>query len=353
MGIDHPELADDEELVAVTQMLMTLGASIDDLIDEDLGFVAAPLLIRPNATIEVSDLDPTSDAEFRRKTRIALGFSLDDHLLRLTPGEAQAFDFFEQLRDVIGEEELLALLRVVGNASGRIARSIISALRLNYETPIVDQTGSMREVVHAYATITVDMLPGFLEALSTIMRRHLASLASQPSSWVVDRKRAATIEELTIGFVDLVGFTTFTEQADAREFIDALSLFEAQVLEIVVENNGTLVKLIGDEAMFVAPTPTAGLAIARGLAAIDFDGTGLSTTRIGLAAGDVVAVGGDYYGTVVNTASRIVEFAAPNEIVATELVAENSHATITFESLGDQRIRGLAAPVELFRMTSR
>ena len=352
MGIDHPLINHDTELVDVVNMLLDLGVELDDMVGAELTFLAAPKLIRPDATIDPAlvfrnDFD---GADFRARAAVALGFNIDEDTLLLTPGEVETVKFFNEMRSLLGEEDMLALQRVLGIAMARVARSVISALRLHFETPIIEETGSLAEVATAYRDITEQMLPPFLEAASTVLRRHLAVATAMPTAWNVDSGHSATMEQLTVGFVDMVGFTSFTERAKLPQFVAALTAFESQANEVIITNGGTLVKLIGDEVMFVAPTPSSGGEIARRLAKLPLDGGGPGSVRVGLASGQAVAVGGDYYGTVVNIASRAVRHAEPDTIVATVDVANGAHASARFVPIGARELRGTSQPVELFQL---
>jgi len=352
LGIDHPLISDDTELVDIVEMLIDLGIDLEEMIGSELTFLAAPRLIRPDATIDPAQAfrNDFDAADFRAKAGVALGFNIDDDTRLLTPGEVETVTFFNQMRSLLGDDDVLALQRVMGSAMARIARSVISALRLNVETPIIEETGNVAEVAIAYRDITQQLLPPFLEAASNVLRRHLAVAASMPTTWDVDGSHAATLEQLTVGFVDMVGFTSFTERANLAQFVAALTAFESAANEVIVTHGGTLVKLIGDEVMFVAPTPASGVEIARRLAKLPLAGGGPGSVRIGLAAGQVVAVGGDYYGTVVNVASRSVRHAEPDAIVATLEVANGAHASARFEPIGQRDLRGMSEPVELFQL---
>lgn len=352
MGIDHPLITDDAELVDVVEMLLDLGVDLDHMIGAELTFLAAPKMIRPDATVDPAKVfrNDFDAADFRAKAAVALGFNIDDDTRLLTPGEVETVKFFNEMRSLLGDEDMLALQRVLGSAMARVARSVISALRLHFETPIIEETGSLAEVATAYRDITQELLPPFLEAASNVLRRHIAVATAMPTTWNVDGSHAATMEQLTVGFVDMVGFTSFTERANLQQFVAALTAFESEANEVIITNGGTLVKLIGDEVMFVAPTPASGVEIARRLAKLPLAGGGPGSVRIGLAAGQVVAVGGDYYGTVVNIASRSVRHADPDAIVATAQVANGAHASARFEPIGARELRGISEPVELFQL---
>ncbi len=350
LGVDHELIAGDDELVEIVEMLLDIGIGVDEMLENDLTFLAGPRLIRPDAMIEPSDVFRDAGADFRAKIAIALGFNVDDDTRLLTPAEVEAIEFFTEMRELLGDEELLALMRVMGSSMARLARSIISALRLHVEAPILKESGSLAEVARAYRTITEETMTPFLAAASSVLRRHISVATAVPMIWNAGGSNAATMEQRTVGFVDMVGFTSFTEQANLKQFVDALTAFESQAQEVIVTNGGTLVKLIGDEVMFVAPTPASGVEIARRLAKLSLADGGPGSVRIGLAAGEVVAIGGDYYGTVVNIASRAVRHADPDTILATAAVANGAHASARFKSVGPRELRGISEPVELFQL---
>ena len=352
MGIDHPSIHDDAELVEIVEMLLDLGVELDDMAGNDITFLGAPLMIRPDATIEPGEVFPRAQAEadFRARAAVALGYNIDEDARLLTPAEVDTVEFFNVMREIVGEDDLLAMMRVMGGSMARLSRTVVSLLRLHFETPIIEEHGSLAEVARSYRSIIEEMLPRFLDAAASVLRRHLAVAAASPTAWNVDGSRTATMERLTVGFVDMVGFTSFTEQANLKEFIDALTAFESQAQNVIVTSGGTLVKLIGDEVMFVAPTPASGVEIARRLAKLPLGSSGPGSVRIGLSAGEVVAVGGDYYGTVVNIASRSVRHAEPDTIVATVSVVNGAHAAARFESIGTRELRGISEPVELFQL---
>lgn len=349
-GVDHELIAGDDELVEIVELLLDIGIGVDEMLENDLTFLAGPRLIRPDATIEPSDVFRDAGAAFRAKAAIALGFNVDEDTRLLTPAEVETIDFFDDMRELLGDEDLLALMRVMGSSMARLARSVISALRLHLETPIFEESGSLAEVARAYRALTEETMTPFLAAASSVLRRHISVATAVPKIWNVDGGNAATMEQLTVGFVDMVGFTSFTEQANLKQFVDALTAFESQAQEVIVKNGGTLVKLIGDEVMFVAPTPASGVEIARRLAKLSLADGGPVSVRVGLASGEVVAVGGDYYGTVVNVASRAVGHAEPDTIVATASVANGAHASARFDSIGPRELRGISEPVELFQL---
>ena len=68
-----------------------------------------------------------------------------------------------------------------------------------------------------------------------------------------------------MGFVDLVGYTSAAASLSLRELTDVLIEFDTRTSEVVVRGGGQIVKMIGDEAMFVTENAEDACRIALGL----------------------------------------------------------------------------------------
>jgi class 3 adenylate cyclase len=107
----------------------------------------------------------------------------------------------------------------------------------------------------------------------------------------------------------MVGFTALSSQLDATTLARVVDRFEELAHGIVVEGGGRVVKMIGDEVMFVTEDALAAVMIALDLVDAYADDDLLSDVRVGIATGPVLQREGDFFGTVVNLASRIVNIA--------------------------------------------
>ena len=114
---------------------------------------------------------------------------------------------------------------------------------------------------------------------------------------------------------------------------------------IAAHDDARLVKMIGDEVMYVATDPVAAAEIALELRDAVAAHPVLAGLRGGLVFGEVVAQDGDYYGPEVNLAARIVANAAPGEILTTAAVATLLAANDAFaaRSEGERELRGIRA----------
>jgi adenylate cyclase len=162
-------------------------------------------------------------------------------------------------------------------------------------------------------TDSILLLDGLTRLFDTLVRHHI-ELGFRPQA-TTEGTGGFDLVHKSIGFVDLVGSTAWTQQLDFRTLSRALTDFEARASEVVVARRGRVVKLIGDEVMFVADDAAAAADIALALIDEFAADAVLPPVRAGVATGDVVARDGDYSGSVVNLASRALTAAAPSTLL--------------------------------------
>jgi adenylate cyclase len=141
------------------------------------------------------------------------------------------------------------------------------------------------------------------------------------------RHDPGALPDLCVGFADMVGFTMLSQQLSEEELAALVSRFEDVAHDTVTARGGRVVKMIGDEVMFVTETATDAARIALALAEAYADDELLSDVRVALAVGPVLVQDGDFYGPVVNLASRAAGIAAPGSV----LVSDEFHSTLLRE----------------------
>jgi len=154
-----------------------------------------------------------------------------------------------------------------------------------------------------------------------------------------------------VGFVDLVGYTALAMELDIEELGALVTRFGDLAHDTVVAAGGRIVKTIGDEVMFVTDTATAAATIALRLTERSTGDDLLPDTRAGVAFGSLLSREGDYFGPVVNLASRLTELARPGQVLASaEVAAALTPLTdVAARRLGSRRIRDIGR-VEVFRL---
>ena len=252
------------------------------------------------------------------------------------------------LRPVLGHHGD-ELLRVIGSSISRVAEAAIAMYVQTVEEDLAASGAQPVDFARESAD-TARAALGVGDGFGAIFRHHLRDAVRRQrvaQSAVAERSLA----RLAVGFVDLVGFTALSRTLSPRDLIDVLRDFETRAFDLAIEHGGRVVKHIGDEVMFVALDADAGCATA--LALIDgYTDAGI-TPRGGLAFGDLVTRHGDYYGSVVNLASRLADLAIPGEVLLTPEVAAAVSASngVAFTPAGRRLLKGFDEPVEVLSLS--
>ena len=251
-------------------------------------------------------------------------------------------------RAMLGDEVTLALARVVGSTTARLAEALVDAYRVQFEVPHLQSGESYEQVVERQVEMTQAGIRGFEAFVVAAFRAHLVRVAS--GTWAPDEESGATRRELFVGFADLVGYTALTRTMTMGELANLLSRFEETVGDVVGAHGGRLVKLIGDGAMYVADSAAGGCAIALAICEQLGESGVLPPARVGADSGPVLSQYGDYFGDVVNRAARLVALANPGTVVVSEDVARTAGDGYFFERLPAQALKGFQAPAVSFRL---
>ena len=251
---------------------------------------------------------------------------------------------------MFGEDATLQFTRAVGSSMARVADAALSLFLVNVEGPLAQEgagDAARRSVGTGVASLDVipSLMGGFfrLHMQAAISRQRIANQSTTSPG----------VFRLAVGFVDLVGFTPYAEDVAPDELAGFVESFEARANDVVAERGGRVVKHIGDEVMFVDADPANACEIALRLVET-FGGEAGVSPHAGVGFGPLVARGGDYYGSVVNLASRIADLAVPGEVLVTEPVeqaASASGASFAFEAAGRRMLKGFAEPIPLWSVT--
>ena len=214
--------------------------------------------------------------------------------------------------DMVDPEVALQITRVVGQAMSRVAEAEVSAVRERLEALGLIDDRPDEEISAAVVARSAALLPAIESLLVYQWRRHLAAAAQRV---VMARQLGDAGLSRTVGFADMVGFTALSQQLEERELAQVVGRFETLAYDAVAGHGGRIVKMIGDEVMFVTDEPAAAVEIGLVLAETYGEDETVSDVRVGLAHGPVLGLEGDYFGPTVNLASRIVNIAYVGSVV--------------------------------------
>jgi adenylate cyclase len=246
----------------------------------------------------------------------------------------------------MSEDTYIEISRVVGRASDAIARAMIEQTTADFLEPgDTEVEYAMR--IEEFAEAVVPVMPSLV---AFPIRQHLRdALRSQ----VVERSEGVVAglggtRSMAIGFADLVGYSSRTQEAEISESSRLAGKLEA-LASSVAQPPVRLVKLIGDEAMFVSdeiePLVSALIDLReRATAEEDFP-----ELHLGVAVGEVVSRAGDVYGPAVNVASRLTSASNPAQCLAHPDVAKHLVGKFELRELDATELKGIGEvrPVEL------
>lgn len=276
------------------------------------------------------------DLELARRLRRAMG--LPD-----VPEDEPAF-FEEDLKalerakvlmdeDGLTPAEVLHLTRTLGLAAARMADAMVGFWTDRLVRGLATGESPEALVPNAMRIEDLQMVVAYL------LRRHLMDAIARRFG------HSATEGEVTnttaVGFADLVGFTSLSEQLSDTETAELIEGFERVATDIIVGGGGRVVKMIGDEVMFSAePALVAEIAISL---AETFDSPELPSVRVGVAMGSVLSQSGDLYGPVVNLASRATMAARPGTVLVSPSLAEllASDDRYSVKAVRPHRLKGI------------
>jgi predicted ATPase/class 3 adenylate cyclase len=150
---------------------------------------------------------------------------------------------------------------------------------------------------------------------------------------------------VTLLFTDIEGSTRLWEEhPDAMKA--ALAGHDEILRNAVAVNDGAIVKTTGDGIHAAFPTAhdalNAAIAIRDGLAAASFDATGPLRARMGVHTCEAELREGDYYGSGVNRAARLMSVAHGGQIVVSAVTAGLCDDAFPLVDLGEHRLRDLS-----------
>jgi class 3 adenylate cyclase len=326
--------------------------------------LAGDTLHRAGVELSLRDAARLARLELERVIEVhrAAGFPpIDPDEPLLTAEDIESYAVLRDAAALFSWTELVQFIRVVGSSVERIAEASNTLFLHDVEQPLraagATQLDMARRSVQA-----MSLADGIASVLRTFTRLHLdVSIARlRMARWAA--AGPSLMVPMAVGFVDLVGYTARTEDLAPVELAELVARFEADAHDVIVERGGRLVKLIGDEVMFVAVDPVVACDVAAALLG-RFGVDGSLTPRGGLAYGDVLSRSGDVFGSTVNLASRLADQAVPVEVLCEPALAaavadhvegdEPDHVVHRLEPAGRRVLKGFTDPVTVWSLVNR
>ena len=178
--------------------------------------------------------------------------------------------------------------------------------------------------------------------------------------------------EITVVFIDLRGYTAFTDVAEPEEVMTVLREYHADMGRLITKYNGTVERFAGDAIMifFNDPVPLPNPAEAAVRLALDMHAAfALRVTQwqrrgfelqmgIGIAQGyatvGVIGFEGrlDYgaIGAVSNLSARLCAEAQPGQTLVQRRVLNSVEDLVEWEPVGELAMKGIPRPIAAFNV---
>jgi adenylate cyclase len=247
-------------------------------------------------------------------------------------------------------EAVLQLARVYAQAVRKIADAEVRLFHLFVHEPMIRDGLGAIEMAEELSDLVAAATPTTVPLFEYLHGRYVRYFMEQDVVGHMENEFAAEVEvdqvRITLCFIDLTGFTRFTEEegdAEAFSFVERFT----EAVEATLPPEANIVKSIGDEVMVISPDPVSLTEWAVGFIAFFPE---RPKPRVGIHYGGAVFRDGDYFGSQVNLTSRVVDRALGGEVLVTDSVAEalGEHDDIALDPIGEVDLKGFPEPTPLF-----
>jgi adenylate cyclase len=291
------------------------------------------------------------EAEFLEQLWRALGFSLADPDEPIySEQDVEAARGVKLFMDAgLPAEGILEISRMMGIGMSQLGAAITRV----FGEALLEAGDTERDLGRRQAEAAKQLTPQIAPMLEHVLSIHLRQQVRRAA---VGSAQLAAGElpgglDVAICFADLVGFTRLGERLPGDE-LGAVAGRLADLAAQQASEDVRLIKLIGDAAMFVSTDPAALVDAALSLVeAADGEGEEFPQLHAGLAYGEALTRGGDWFGHPVNLASRVADVARPGSVLATEELREAiGDDGLSWSSAGRRRLKGVKEPARLHRV---
>lgn len=353
-GVYDPDSPHAEGRLELLEWLVERGVTLEQMVERgnrSLSGLAGDLALRPGRRLTAREVAESCDLDVEVVLSLSLAAGLAPALAdepAYSDAELALFSVYTVGSGLFGEAATRRFSRVIGSSLSRIAEAAVTLFQVNVEQPLLDSGGS--ELTIAKKNLrAIETLEGVRTLINSLFGSHV-EIAIRRLREARPRRSPDTVA-FAVGFVDLVAFTTLTQAMAVPELAGLIERFEETAYDVVAAHDGRVVKLIGDEVMFVTRDPSAACRIALTLLERFADDADV-TPRGAIAYGEMLVRGGDYYGPIVNLAARAAQIAVPGELLVTTAVADGSNAAdVAFEAAGRRMLKGFQEPVTLLAAT--
>ena len=250
---------------------------------------------------------------------------------------------------------LLQLVRIYAQSIRKIAEAEVRLFHLFVHEPLIAEGVDALQMSEEMEGLARGLLPEAAPLMNYIHNRYLRFYTEQDVVGHMEAELAGAAElgrvTMAFCFVDLTGFTRFTEEEGDEEALDLVERF-VDTVEATLPKEALIVKTIGDEVMIVSPDAVTLTEWSVGFLTLFAE---RPQPRVGIHLGRAVYRDGDYFGTDVNLTHRVVARALGGEVLITRAVADviGSSNYLYLEPIGKVGLKGFPEPIDLYTVGAK
>ncbi|MFN2582194.1 MAG: adenylate cyclase regulatory domain-containing protein, partial [Candidatus Dormibacteria bacterium] len=177
----------------------------------------------------------------------AFGFPAEDiDQRRFSRAEVHAMRVIGAMRSVFTEEDLTEASSVVGRAMAEVSAAAVELFRRRVTEPFLEAGLGELEVALRLAAMSELLIPPLEPVLEVAFRRHLQAAVQSEAALRLEETAETEVQELSVGFADLVGFTTLSEHMSPLELGELASRLLRITEPALTAHGARFVKTIGD-----------------------------------------------------------------------------------------------------------
>jgi adenylate cyclase len=352
-GLEGEARAERAELI---EWLLEQGVTVDEILSSPVPMLGASRRLMGNDGDYVSAREISEaagiDLELLQRVQRAIGLvRVDDpdaavHLRADGAAAGHAKGFLEL---GIHPDQVVQVVRVLAEGLSHAAE----VMRYTALTTILKPGATELETAKRSLALTSRIAPllgPMIEDMLLMQLRHMMETEAVNAS---ERAAGAPLpgaRHITVAFADLVGFTQLGEEVPPEE-LGQLANRLADLARDVAAPPVRFIKTIGDAVMFVCTEPGPLLDAVLKLVEITDSDNDFPRLRAGIASGSAVSRAGDWFGSPVNTASRVTAAARPGTVLAAESVRDElgDESGFSWSFAGPRHLKGIKGEVKLFR----
>jgi class 3 adenylate cyclase len=164
------------------------------------------------------------------------------------------------------------------------------------------------------------------------------------------------IENLTIMFTDIVGFSNMVSSLSRTESEQILQTHDKLLQKVIKRFGGTIIKSVGDSFLVIFRSPTDAVLCSMAMHDTLWEQNQLPNNdydiviRVALNTGEVRLTNGDIFGEAVNIAARLESETPAGAIYLTETVYLSMNKNeVLLEEIGEREFKGIPQKIRIYQ----